>query len=125
VNVTLGMLVAFRWESMELRNHPRMSFRGQRNWPPEWIQTPTQNSDTATGEVGILQEIYRSVLDPSRCYLTIIHDQQNYIGVLRFDSSEFCKEISERLLRKISRPIAEIASSDISFTEKLDDEIRT
>lgn len=114
------MLVAFRWESMELRNHPRMSFRGQRNWPPEWIQTPTQNSDTATGEVGILQEIYRSVLDPSRCYLTIIHDQQNYIGVLRFDSSEFCKEISERLLRKISRPIAEVAGSDISYEGEFD-----
>lgn len=86
------MLVAFDGMSIELRNHPMMSFRGRRNWPPEWVQTPTQNSDTATDEVGILQEVCPSVLDPSRCYLIIIHDQKKYIGVLRFDSSEFCKQ---------------------------------
>jgi hypothetical protein len=104
---------------MELRNHPLMSFRGRRNWPPEWIQTPTQNSDTAIGEVGVLQEVYRSVLDPSRCYLTIIHNQMIYFGVLRFDGTEFCEQVSELLLRKLNNPIAEIASSDISSTNTL------
>ncbi len=99
---------------MELRQHPLMSFRGRRNWPPEWIQSPTQNGDTVTGEVGILKEVYPSVLDRSRCYLTITHNGQSYIGVLRFDNAGFCKKISELLSQNLTHEIEEIAGSDIS-----------
>jgi hypothetical protein len=115
VNVTVGMLLRLRLITMELRAHPLMSFRGRPNWPPEWIQTPTKTTDTEIGEAGTLEEVYRSVLDPSRCYLTMTHNEQTYLGVLRFDSTEFCKQMSELLLRNIRRPIAEVAGLDISL----------
>lgn len=108
------VLLYKRAKTMELRNHPLMSFRGRPNWPPEWIQSPTQNGDTATGEVGILEEVYYpSVLDPSRCYVTITHRGRAYFGVLRFDDTEFCQKISELLLQNLTREIEEIAASDV------------
>ena len=97
-------------EHPQLRNHPRMSFRGRRNWPPEWYPTPSKSGDIETGEIGTLEEVFQSVLDESRCYLTIRHRGQAYIGVLRFDDSEFCKEVSDLLEHNNGRPIHEIAS---------------
>jgi len=82
-------------EHPQLRNHPRMSFRGRRNWPPEWYPTPSKSGDIETGEIGTLEEVFQSVLDESRCYLTIRHRGQVYIGVLRFDDSKSCKEVSD------------------------------
>jgi len=87
-----------------------MSFRGRRNWPPEWYPTPSVSGAIETGEIGILEEVFRSVLDESRCYLTIRHEGRAYIGVLRFDDSKFCKEVSDLLAHNNGRTIHEIAS---------------
>lgn len=100
-------------ERQQLRNHPGMSFRGRRNWPPEWFPSPSKSGDTVTGEIGTLEEVFRSVLDKSRCYLTIRHEGQAYIGVLRFDDSNFCKEISDLLEHNNGRAIHEIASMEV------------
>ena len=100
----------------QLRNHPRMSFRGRRNWPPEWYPTPSKSGDIETGEIGTLEEVFQSVLDESRCYLTIRHRGQVYIGVLRFDDSKFCKEVSDLLEHNNGRAIHEIASLQVGLS---------
>ena len=101
------------FQNSELLQHRRLSFRGRRNWPPEWFPTPSKSGDTVTGEIGTLEEVFRSVLDKSRCYLTIRDEGQAYIGVLRFDDSNFCKEISDLLEHNNGRAIHEIASMEV------------
>ena len=60
-----------------------------------------------------MKRCFESVLDKSRCYLTIRHEGQAYIGVLRFDDSNFCKEISDLLEHNNGRAIHEIASMEL------------
>ena len=92
-----------------------MSYRGRPNWPPEWIPTPAQNDRIASGEVGILEEVYcPSTLDSGRCYLTISFEGHNYIGVLRFDESDFCRRISSLLSQHTDHPISAIGDLDVT-----------
>ena len=107
-------------ERVPLRNHPAMSFRGRRNWPPEWFPTPGASDDTLTGEIGTLEEVFRPVLDESRCYLTIRHKGQAYIGVLQFDNIQFCKEISDLLGQNNGRAIDEIGSMTVGPSAEFD-----
>lgn len=100
-------------ERSQLHNHPRMFFRGRRNWPPEWFPTPSESGETVTGEIGNLEEVFRSVLDESTCYLIIRNEGRMYIGVLRFDDSDFCKEIADLLQHNNGRPIHEIGSTQV------------
>jgi hypothetical protein len=95
---------------MKLRDHPHMNFLGGRNWPPPWIPIPITNGQVSVGEIGMLEEAHLSAIDDRKCYLTVRHEGHTYTGTLRFENSEFCKEVRELLERNYGRPIKELPS---------------
>ena len=100
---------------MELRKHPRMTWLGRPNWPPEWTGTYGPNNPLPRGEVGILLRVESasSNLDTPHCFLVMQWNQQEYFGSLYFDEENFLTEIAALLRGCVGRPIAEIGSLDI------------
>jgi hypothetical protein len=98
---------------MKLRDHPLMSFRGRRNWPPAWTPIRRKINNHLTGELGILLEASLSVIDDDRCYLLMEHEGDTYMGSLSFDDAEFCKRVCELLKSQRDRLIKEVGESDI------------
>ena len=71
----------------------------------------------ATGEVGNLEEVLVSNINPyDRCFLFIEHEGSKYIGCLLIDNEAFCSEVANLLKCFYNRPIAEIGSLDLSHT---------
>jgi hypothetical protein len=51
---------------MLLRDHPLMSYRGTRNWPPVWTWTRGGENKYPKGEVGILKTVEPSKIQPPK-----------------------------------------------------------
>ena len=102
---------------MLLRDHPLMTYRGVRNWPPTWMWIGGLEKKSPRGEIGILRKVSLSKLQPiNRCYLYIYYEGSSYMGCLLFDDSAFCKHITGVLQFCVNRPIAEIGRLDLSYT---------
>ena len=96
---------------MELRNHQLMAFHGVRNWPAIWrtaLGTPAP-----TGEIGTLDHVQFSTIDPGTCIITMFHDGYYYVGRLSFDNNEFSRQICELLKANFGRSLVDIGSIDI------------
>jgi hypothetical protein len=78
---------------MQLRNHPALTYRGVRSWPPPWTGRNGHTVKTITGEVGILRavEMYRA--QPQECYLTIEHEGERYTGCLVVEDLVFAQRL--------------------------------
>jgi hypothetical protein len=103
---------------MLLREHPLMSYRGNRSWPPTWMRI--NGGDEATqpvGEVGILKRVTRSVIEPyDRCFLIIEYRGAEYLGALLLSDPAFCREIYRMLIQSCGKTIQEIGDIDLSHT---------
>lgn len=101
---------------MHLREHPLMTYRGCRVWPPDWIRKhwarPGEN--IRHGEVGLLKEVVYDPYRPGRILLIIQHEDAEFLGCLVFDNASFCERIAEHMLRHYGSRIEDIGSSDIS-----------
>ena len=107
--------------SICLRDHPLMSYRGTRNWPPTWTKTSGGSravaEETLRGEIGILERVLLSRVEPcNRCYLSIEFKHIVYLGSLLFDDATFCSQISDLLQPHIGKSIKEIGDLDLSLT---------
>lgn len=100
--------------SMELHNHPSMTYGRARNWPPVWTLLYEPQTRVVAGEIGVLEKVSYDAAHPARCELTIKNDGVKLIGTLLFDNKVFCRDISNVLRNHISRSIKEIGSLDIS-----------
>jgi len=105
---------------MQLRDHPLMSYRGMRNWPPTWVQSGGLR-DTATptlhGEIGTLTQILLSRIEPyTRCYLLIEFKGESYMGTLIFEDAAFCRQIHNLLQQHCGDSIRRIGNLDLSHT---------
>jgi len=98
---------------MQLRKHPFMSQGWVPLWPPEWKWTFGRNNTHPIGEVGVLEDVQQSTVDPNVCFLTMSHNGATYIGRLHFDHQWFSEQIRELLAAYYGRPLAEIAQLDI------------
>ncbi len=103
---------------MQLRQHPSMSFREHRSWPPVW--TPyggfcEKHRQVLQGEIGVLKEVRYYSDRRGRIYLTIGYENSNYVGCLMFDDEIFCEQTAEHLQRLRGMPIEEIGSSEIAL----------
>jgi hypothetical protein len=49
---------------MLLRDHPQMTYKGFRGWPPAWIWTCGGENNHVRGEVGILRQVVLSNINP-------------------------------------------------------------
>lgn len=95
---------------MLLRDHPLMSSRSIRNWPPVWTYTGGTENQHPRGEIGILKSVTLSNIQPAdRCFLYIEHQGSSYIGCLLFDDIVFCGQIAKLLQSYCNRPIARSA----------------
>ena len=101
---------------MLLRNHPLMSYRGLRNWPPVWTWRGGEGVDRRPrGEVGILRDVFPSRVEPrSRVYLIMEHENEEYMGCLLFVDSTFCAQIHELLSKYRGCNIRELGDLDVS-----------
>jgi len=102
---------------MSLRTHPLMRYRGLASWPPGWTWIGGEENKRPRGEIGILRSVRRSAVQPpDRCFLYIDHQGSSYVGCLLIDDRAFCSQIVKLLQNCLDRPIAEIASLDVSHT---------
>jgi hypothetical protein len=100
---------------MELRKHPRMTYLGRPNWPPEWNGPYGPDNPLPRGEVGILVRVEPSsnTAESPYCFLVMQWNQQEYVGSLYFDDGNFLREFVELLRGCRGRSIAEIGSVDV------------
>jgi hypothetical protein len=102
---------------MLLRDHPLMTYKGNRSWPPAWLWTAGYDNTHPQGEVGILKAVLRShTQPPDRCFLIMEHGGAEYVGVLLLNDPTFCQEIFEVLLVHIGKTVLEIGDIDLSYT---------
>jgi hypothetical protein len=96
---------------MKLRSHSALCYRGFQSWPPVW--TREFGPETfPSGEVGILEDVHRSVLK-NQCYLVIQYNGSRYVGVLQCEDGEFFERVYQCLSQGRGRPIHEIGELDI------------
>jgi hypothetical protein len=101
---------------MHLREHPLITSKGRRSWPPLWTSVLTTKSKTQIipkGEAGTLKEIRHYRSQPGRVYLVIEFEGDDYIGCLLIDDQSFCKKLAERLRAHCGLSIQAIASLDL------------
>lgn len=101
---------------MKLRDHPLMSHRGVRNWPPVWTRARDNTVKTVRGEVGILTYVHSNALSVSRCYLVMDYEGEAYVGTLIFGDKAFCNQICDLLRLHLEWPTKEIGDLDLSDT---------
>jgi hypothetical protein len=68
------------------------------------------------GEIGILIHVMPSVLEAKKLFLTIHHNESEYMGCLLFEDAAFSHQIYSLLRRFYYHPIEEIGSVDLSYT---------
>ena len=100
---------------MELRNHPKMTWRGRPNWPPKWNGPYGPNNPLPEGETGILVKVETGAAKKvPHCFLVMRHNDQDYYGSMFFDDGTFLLQLLETLRKHIGSPFSEIGSLDIS-----------
>ena len=100
---------------MLLRDHPLMSYKGNRSWPPSWLRRGNQTTNPQ-GEVGILKDVIPSSIEPyDRYFLIVEHRGAEYIGVLLV-SDTFRREILWVLVQNRGKTIEEIGNIDLADT---------
>jgi hypothetical protein len=100
---------------MKLRDHPQMSYRGLPNWPPAWIWIGGEENTHPKGEVGTLQDVMLSTLQPSnRCYLIIEYEHAVYMGCLLFDDPSFGAKVFTLLRSHCGHPVQHIGALDFA-----------
>ena len=98
---------------MELRRHAFMSHGWVRLWPPHWKWTFGGDNTRPIGEMGILENIQRSTVDPNACYLIMNHAGARYVARLHFDHEGFCDQLCDLLPCHYGRSLQEIGEIDI------------
>lgn len=99
---------------MELRNHPRVSYKGVRSWPPAWFWIAGDTNKYPEGEVGILKELLKSFIQPSnRFFLVIEYGAALYLGSLLFDQPALCEEVYTLLKDYYGHTIEYIGGLDL------------
>jgi hypothetical protein len=99
---------------MKLRDHPSMSYHGQRSWPPLWTRISGASAPPLTGEFGILIGARLSTVDDDRCFLTMEYAATRYITCLWFDDPEFCRDLVDLLKKHSGEAIGQIAELEIA-----------
>jgi hypothetical protein len=99
---------------MRLRDHPLMSYRGSRNWPPAWMWIGGADNTYPKGEMGILQEVVSSTLAPmTRCFLIVEYRASVYMGALLFNDAPFCRQVFGLLQNQSGRSIEQIGDLEV------------
>jgi hypothetical protein len=102
---------------MLLRDHPLMSYKGLRNWPPDWMWIDGKVTKNPKGEVGTLVEVQASQRQgTNRCFLVIEYEDSRYMSCLQFDDPNFRRRVCGLLDKCRGHSIADIGRLDVSDT---------
>lgn len=111
---------------MKLRDHPLLTYRGIRSWPPVWTQIRGEDRALPRGEVGTLKDVHvatdpagRASVAPggyNRIFLFIEHEDKSYLGCLMMEDHAFCRQLATLLQSQYGRTIAEIGGLDLGAT---------
>jgi hypothetical protein len=96
-----------------LSQHPLMSYRGHRTWPPEWTWLSGTYNRHPDGEAGMLEDVRLSAVNDSAILLTMSYGGGRYISQLTFDDPNFCHEICELLKHHYGWLIRNIGELDV------------
>lgn len=99
--------------TMELRNHACMSHGWVSIWPPDWKWIFGADNSHPVGEIGLLEEVQRSNIDPNACFLTMNHAGASYVGRLHFDREGYCGLLCDLLPHNYGQSLQEIGEIDI------------
>ena len=100
---------------MQLRDHPLMSYRSLRNWPPSWIWRGGESNKKLRGEAGMLRNVFLSNVEPrSRLFLIIEHEDNEYVGCVMFSDESFCRHVHDLFKQHYGSPVADLGSLDVS-----------
>jgi hypothetical protein len=100
---------------VKLKDHPALSHRKLRSWPPVWAWIGLNENKHPIGEVGILKEVHEDIKS-SRCFLTIEYENEHYMGCLFVKDPSFCRHLSILLQQRIGYRIEQIGNLDLSST---------
>ena len=102
--------------ALELRNHPRVSYRKFPSWPPSWVWVGGSEDKHPKGELGILKQVRMVNGHPivHRCFLWIEYEDAMYLGCLLLDNLSFCEQIAKLLGKNIGRSIEYIGNLNLS-----------
>jgi len=67
-----------------------------------------QTIATPVGEIGLLEEVQRSNIDPNACFLTMNHAGASYVGRLHFDREGCCGLLCDLLPHHYGQSLQEI-----------------
>jgi hypothetical protein len=104
---------------MKLRDHPRdhpwLSYKSARSWPPIWIWKRGDKNTRIEGELGILKGVQPSSIEPYRFFLLVMeHDGQEYEGILLFEEAIICRQVYEVLVQHLGESILQIGDIDLN-----------
>jgi hypothetical protein len=101
---------------MLLRDHPLMSYKGNRSWPPAWSWLGERINRHPKGEVGLLKEVKAISNSFDRCFLIIEYKKASYMGCLLIDDLAFCHRVSRLLQSHCGESLAFIGRLDLTHT---------
>ena len=100
---------------MKFREHPLLSCRGQKSWPPTWTWIDGAENKKPKGEIGTLKEVKASKT-ANRCFLIIDHERSTYMETLFVKDFSFFVRVVALLREHRAKPLREIGSLDVSNT---------
>ena len=100
---------------MNLRDHPLLSLRGVRSWPPVWHWLGDSRNRYPRGEVGILREVKAPTTTPlNRCFLVMEYMGGFYMGCLLSEDATFSIALGRLLSQHCDKSIESIGALDMS-----------
>jgi len=102
----------------KLRDHPFLTDQGLGTWPPVWLRTGGNETASAVGEVGVLQDVKTHDAISSKCFLSIDHNGATFVGRMSLDSAAVCQEIVKLLKQHCGEPL--ISIGDLQFDLPMD-----
>jgi hypothetical protein len=100
-----------------LRDHPFLTDQGVRSWPPAWLRTSGNESTTAAGEVGILQDVKTHDPISSTCFLFIEYSGATFVGRISLDSAAFCQKMVKLLKQHCGKPLKSIGELGVDLAD--------
>ena len=97
---------------MKFRDHPQLTYKGLRSWPPDWVDVAKFSGKVIGAELGVLTDVRMRGLGSCRVFLTMEHDGVSFIGVIFFDDQPFCVRVYEFLRTCIGKSIKDIGEME-------------
>jgi hypothetical protein len=101
---------------MQLRDHPLINSTFSQSWPPPWVSSLNGVNVAASGEVGVLKDVWMSEKSRLTIFLAISYGNRRYVGCMTLSDASFCNQLCGLLRGEVGRTIEEIGGLDLSFT---------